>query len=346
VTAPADRWRSSRRGWAITTAVLAATVCLACWPRPTLGVLGIVVGTGALLTGIRGLLAEHRGQAPAEPSDDLTAQEARDLADDLSLQLYRAADALDFVRECCDIADREGRQPTTAAVREWLRGAQCARQAGLVLSPAQGGAANESGERCCVCGGPETPYENYRGQLFCWPCADCPCGETPCVRTGINDPAVSSAAAEGRTCQCAGVGFGGRGDCPVHDGPTTADASGRAPETARPQLLGGVGLLEETAPTTVQVTPPLTGPMPATDTPTCGTNLPSTDGIPCGEPAAWHIRWAPGAPGDATFPAGLACHAHMEQLARAHAWHERHEAGPDCGTRTATWTPERCTEAP
>jgi hypothetical protein len=25
---------------------------------------------------------------------------------------------------------------------------------------------------CCVCGSPDTPYENYRGQLFCWPCAD------------------------------------------------------------------------------------------------------------------------------------------------------------------------------
>jgi hypothetical protein len=93
----------------------------------------------------------------------------------------------------------------------------------------------------------------------------------------------------------------------------------------------------------IPITPPLTGPMIPTDTPTCGTNLPSTEGIPCGEPAAWHIRWKPGAPGDETFPAGLACHAHMQQLARAHAWYGRHEAGPDCGTRTANWQTDHCT---
>jgi hypothetical protein len=74
---------------------------------------------------------------PAVSSEaaDLTADEARTLAEDLGLQLYRAQDALAFVAECCDIADRQGRQPTTAAVREWLKGAQCARQAGLVLTP-------------------------------------------------------------------------------------------------------------------------------------------------------------------------------------------------------------------
>lgn len=62
-----------------------------------------------------------------EPGD-LTAEEARDLADDLGLQLYRAQDALAFVAECCDIADREGRTITVADVREWLKGAQCGRQ--------------------------------------------------------------------------------------------------------------------------------------------------------------------------------------------------------------------------
>ncbi|MEU1043916.1 hypothetical protein ABZ400_02015 [Streptomyces sp. NPDC005897] len=66
-----------------------------------------------------------------EPLDDepeLTAEEARSLADDLGLQLYRAQDALAFVEECCDIADREQRAITTADVREWLKGAQCGRQ--------------------------------------------------------------------------------------------------------------------------------------------------------------------------------------------------------------------------
>ncbi|MFI8351266.1 hypothetical protein [Streptomyces sp. NPDC085596] len=60
--------------------------------------------------------------------DELTAEEARDLAADLGLQLYRAQDALAFVGECCAIADREGRAVTTADVREWLKGARCGRQ--------------------------------------------------------------------------------------------------------------------------------------------------------------------------------------------------------------------------
>lgn len=63
---------------------------------------------------------------PAAP--ELTAEEARDLADELGTELYRAQDALAFVEECCVIADREGRQPTTADVREWLKGARCGRQ--------------------------------------------------------------------------------------------------------------------------------------------------------------------------------------------------------------------------
>ncbi|NUP46137.1 MAG: hypothetical protein HOW97_02305 [Catenulispora sp.] len=64
---------------------------------------------------------------------ELTAAEARTEVDRLGLALYRAQDALAFVGECCDIADREGRPITTAQVREWLKGAQCARQAGLVV---------------------------------------------------------------------------------------------------------------------------------------------------------------------------------------------------------------------
>ncbi|MBE4796160.1 hypothetical protein [Streptomyces caniscabiei] len=59
---------------------------------------------------------------------ELTAEEARDLAEDLGYQLYRAQDALAFVGECCDIADREQRPVTTADVREWLKGARCGRQ--------------------------------------------------------------------------------------------------------------------------------------------------------------------------------------------------------------------------
>jgi hypothetical protein len=66
----------------------------------------------------------------AHPTEagELTAEEARDLADDLGLQLYRALDALAFVEECCVIAERTGRPITVADVREWLKGAQCGRQ--------------------------------------------------------------------------------------------------------------------------------------------------------------------------------------------------------------------------
>ncbi|MFD7682884.1 hypothetical protein [Streptomyces sp. NPDC060187] len=38
-------------------------------------------------------------------------------------------------------------------------------------------------------------YYNFREQPFCQACANCGCAENPCVRTGINDPAVSSEAA-------------------------------------------------------------------------------------------------------------------------------------------------------
>ena len=58
-------------------------------------------------------------------------------------------------------------------------------------------AATEATEpaTCCVCGGGPVVYRNYREQPFCWPCADCRCNQVLCVRTGINDPAVSSTAA-------------------------------------------------------------------------------------------------------------------------------------------------------
>ena len=64
----------------------------------------------------------------ADTALELTAEEARDLADDLGLQLYRAQDALAFVEECCVVAEREGRDITVADVRTWLKGAQCGRQ--------------------------------------------------------------------------------------------------------------------------------------------------------------------------------------------------------------------------
>ncbi|WP_432077781.1 hypothetical protein [Streptomyces sp. YPW6] len=59
---------------------------------------------------------------------ELTAEEARDLVDELNTELYQAHDALAFVGECCDIADRNQRPITTGDVREWLKGARCGRQ--------------------------------------------------------------------------------------------------------------------------------------------------------------------------------------------------------------------------
>jgi hypothetical protein len=80
----------------------------------------------------------HRRDTESD-TPELTAEEARDLADDLGLQLYRAQDALAFVEECCVIAERSGRTITVADVRTWLKGAQCGRQLatdGLDVDPA------------------------------------------------------------------------------------------------------------------------------------------------------------------------------------------------------------------
>ncbi|MFD3741082.1 hypothetical protein [Streptomyces sp. NPDC058629] len=60
----------------------------------------------------RQLLGTTGGAGTAD--EDLTAEEARD--------------ALAFVGECCDIADRNQRPITTGDVREWLKGARCGRQ--------------------------------------------------------------------------------------------------------------------------------------------------------------------------------------------------------------------------
>jgi hypothetical protein len=72
--------------------------------------------------------ADRAEPAAAADTPELTADEARALADELGTDLYRAQDALAFVGECCDIADREQRPITTGRVREWLKGAQCGRR--------------------------------------------------------------------------------------------------------------------------------------------------------------------------------------------------------------------------
>jgi hypothetical protein len=85
--------------------------------------------------------------------------------------------------------------------------------------------AEQPAERCCVCGAPETPYENCNGQRFCWPCADCPCNQTPCIRTGTNDLAVSGeAAARARKVR---VGNAIREYLKAHSVPVLVDPLGR-----------------------------------------------------------------------------------------------------------------------
>ncbi|MDJ0460629.1 hypothetical protein, partial [Streptomyces sp. H27-C3] len=80
-------------------------------------------------TAVRDIVMGLRHRAGAVyPEPELTADEARALADDLGTDLYQAQDALAFVTECCDIADRERRTITTADVREWLKGPRCGRQ--------------------------------------------------------------------------------------------------------------------------------------------------------------------------------------------------------------------------
>lgn len=56
----------------------------------------------------------------------------------LAYDLYKAQDALAFVAECCDIADRTGAAITTADVRRWLEGVKCGRQIAAELEADHG----------------------------------------------------------------------------------------------------------------------------------------------------------------------------------------------------------------
>lgn len=149
--------------WLIVAAALAAIVCAAGWPVLTGWAVGATVGASALVVGVRRFLEERHPRSSTGPysstrpqcagctgcggpdcaerpeDDELTAEEARALVDELGLQLYQAQDALAYVAEMCDIADEhrgkrgEPATVTTTRVREWLKGAQCARQTGLIL---------------------------------------------------------------------------------------------------------------------------------------------------------------------------------------------------------------------
>jgi hypothetical protein len=96
--------------------------CDTCLPRK----LAAELRRMADASGPGGVAGETQQPDPAAP--ELTAEEARALVDQMGLDLYRAQDAIEFARECCDIADREQRSVTTADVREWLKGDRCTRQ--------------------------------------------------------------------------------------------------------------------------------------------------------------------------------------------------------------------------
>jgi hypothetical protein len=69
-------------------------------------------------------LAMYLKQAMVERADDPALAEVERLA----TELHKAQDAVAFVAECCDVADRRGIPVTTALVREWLEGAKCGRR--------------------------------------------------------------------------------------------------------------------------------------------------------------------------------------------------------------------------
>lgn len=92
------------------------------------------------------------------------------------------------------------------------------------------------------------------------------------------------------------------------------------------------------------ITPPLRGTQPPSTTPTCGSLAQTMDGVPCDEPAARHIRWDYGGEADYGFKVRLACQLHMDQIAAAYSWYDRHAATRACSAAKATWEPGHCAE--
>ncbi len=88
---------------------------------------------GADITELTDVLGGVSEQAEPE-SDDSAPDRALAEVERLAVELYQAEDTLAWIGELCDIADRTDRAVTTADVRAWLRGPQCARQAYLVIT--------------------------------------------------------------------------------------------------------------------------------------------------------------------------------------------------------------------
>ncbi len=86
-------------------------------------------------------------------SSELTAQEARDEVERLGTELYRAQDAHAFVGEMCAILEAQQgvgageASVSTADVREWLKGARCARLIAVDASLVPASRPEEDAER-------------------------------------------------------------------------------------------------------------------------------------------------------------------------------------------------------
>lgn len=79
--------------------------------------------------GAEGQKAGNGAQGASGGSGELTAEEARNLATELGIDLYRAQDRLAFIAECLDAADEDGITTLDVArVRRWLDGPKCGRQ--------------------------------------------------------------------------------------------------------------------------------------------------------------------------------------------------------------------------
>jgi len=184
----ASRWSSRPRQYAAVSAGIAAVIGLVAAPWLTLELLFALVAAGVLVVGVRGLIRGPKTRtAPAK--QQATKPGPRCI--------------------CGDPIERWSGPGEPGWIHIPGSDTPC-----LDARPAY---------RCCVCGGPNTVYENCYGNWFCWPCADCPCGQTPCVRTGTNDPAVSAEAAS-----CSGCTGCGGPDCIERP-----DRSGQDPDPTR-----------------------------------------------------------------------------------------------------------------
>ncbi|MET7933461.1 hypothetical protein [Streptomyces sp. NPDC005322] len=143
------------------------------------------------------------------PGDELTADEARALVDELGRDLYRAQDALAFVREMCVIADRHHAAITTADVRTWLKGPRCGRQ---LLAEAQQDTGLDSRTDS-----PDSTVDTG---------TDSPATSTDTVRTTADTQICETG--DTRTCTLA---------CPEHGEPNPA---GRCAQHPNAPVIGGM----------------------------------------------------------------------------------------------------------